>query len=293
MTREEKIARIVELEGYKFSLEMKDRWSQADYATSNDFIEEIKSLKDEVYDKKRVIKVSHVYTPKERQEYKEKADNLEERLKNNGYLSTWQTEDLEDYRSRAEEGAIFSSGMEYGVYDSENNFIPLNNNAKTSKCQKCGQDHTRHLKGHMTCSDACLLQLNPNMTQADLDKMGISESSNPANSSEWRTIPLPDGKVDVLYKDNFAFTLNSQKEVDEFMASSDSAQNSSTKSSGQSSGGANGSAQWHIKPDGTVARCTATKRACPYGGADQHYPSKQAAEKAFQDKMEKEDKAKR
>jgi hypothetical protein len=46
--------------------------------------------------------------------------------------------------------------------------------------------------------------------------------------------------------------------------------------------------KFHIKPDGTVAKCTATKRPCPYGGDENHFPSKEAAEKAFQDRMESE-----
>jgi DNA polymerase-3 subunit alpha (Gram-positive type) len=45
---------------------------------------------------------------------------------------------------------------------------------------------------------------------------------------------------------------------------------------------------FHIKPDGTIGRCYATIRACPYGDASQHYSTKAAAEKAFQKKMEEE-----
>jgi hypothetical protein len=44
--------------------------------------------------------------------------------------------------------------------------------------------------------------------------------------------------------------------------------------------------KFHIKPDGTVAPCKATKGRCPFGGDDQHYPSKEAANEAFQKIME-------
>jgi hypothetical protein len=44
--------------------------------------------------------------------------------------------------------------------------------------------------------------------------------------------------------------------------------------------------KYHIKPDGTPGKCTAKEGNCPYGGADAHYDSKQAAYEAFQKKME-------
>jgi ribosomal protein L37AE/L43A len=46
-----------------------------------------------------------------------------------------------------------------------------------------------------------------------------------------------------------------------------------------------GNSMWHIKPDGTVAKCRATKRACPYGGADRHYKTREEAQQAFDDDM--------
>jgi hypothetical protein len=46
--------------------------------------------------------------------------------------------------------------------------------------------------------------------------------------------------------------------------------------------------KFHITPSGQVRKCSATKRPCPYGGEEAHYPTKEAAEKAFQDKMEEQ-----
>lgn len=43
---------------------------------------------------------------------------------------------------------------------------------------------------------------------------------------------------------------------------------------------------YHISPTtGRPNQCTASKRACPYGGASDHYPSKEAARKGFEKKM--------
>jgi hypothetical protein len=47
-------------------------------------------------------------------------------------------------------------------------------------------------------------------------------------------------------------------------------------------------AKFHIKPDGTVAPCKATKGKCPYGGEENHYATKEEAQIAFQKRMEKE-----
>jgi hypothetical protein len=46
--------------------------------------------------------------------------------------------------------------------------------------------------------------------------------------------------------------------------------------------------KYHVKPDGTVAICKALKGKCPYGGQDQHYPSKEIAARAAQEKMNAE-----
>jgi hypothetical protein len=46
--------------------------------------------------------------------------------------------------------------------------------------------------------------------------------------------------------------------------------------------------KFHIKPDGTVAPCRATKGKCPYGGEESHYPTAEAANQAFQERMELE-----
>jgi hypothetical protein len=46
--------------------------------------------------------------------------------------------------------------------------------------------------------------------------------------------------------------------------------------------------KYHIKPNGTVAKCTATKRPCPYGGDENHFSTKEAANEAFQKRMENE-----
>jgi outer membrane lipoprotein-sorting protein len=48
--------------------------------------------------------------------------------------------------------------------------------------------------------------------------------------------------------------------------------------------------KFHIKPDGSIAKCTATKGKCPYGGANEHYDSPNEAYEAFQNRMEKEEK---
>jgi hypothetical protein len=48
--------------------------------------------------------------------------------------------------------------------------------------------------------------------------------------------------------------------------------------------------RFHIKPDGTVGKCTATKRPCPFGGEENHYSTPEAAYQAFQERMEKMEK---
>lgn len=43
---------------------------------------------------------------------------------------------------------------------------------------------------------------------------------------------------------------------------------------------------YHITPSGEPGLCTATLKSCPYGGAGDHYTSKEAARAAFEDAME-------
>lgn len=44
-------------------------------------------------------------------------------------------------------------------------------------------------------------------------------------------------------------------------------------------------AKYHITESGNPAPCTATKRPCPRGGADEHYESKESAAVAYEKKM--------
>lgn len=45
------------------------------------------------------------------------------------------------------------------------------------------------------------------------------------------------------------------------------------------------SAKYHIGSDGNAHRCSATVRACPYGGEQDHYPTPEAARAGFEAKM--------
>lgn len=45
-------------------------------------------------------------------------------------------------------------------------------------------------------------------------------------------------------------------------------------------------AKYHITAAGDPAPCKATKKACPRGGADEHYESKEAAAQAYEQKMD-------
>jgi hypothetical protein len=57
-------------------------------------------------------------------------------------------------------------------------------------------------------------------------------------------------------------------------------ENSATRSSS--------SGKYHINPKtGRPNKCTASVRACPYGGEENHYPSKQEAQKGFEKIMKK------
>jgi len=47
-------------------------------------------------------------------------------------------------------------------------------------------------------------------------------------------------------------------------------------------------AKYHVNSYGEPGACKATKRPCPYGGAEDHYPSKEEAAQAFEKKMENE-----
>jgi ribosomal protein L37AE/L43A len=46
--------------------------------------------------------------------------------------------------------------------------------------------------------------------------------------------------------------------------------------------------KYHVRPDGRVAICNATKIRCPYGNEKEHYASIEEAKKAFQERMEAE-----
>jgi hypothetical protein len=44
--------------------------------------------------------------------------------------------------------------------------------------------------------------------------------------------------------------------------------------------------KFHIKPDGTIALCSATKGKCPFGEEDEHYSTKEEAYEAFKQSIE-------
>lgn len=43
--------------------------------------------------------------------------------------------------------------------------------------------------------------------------------------------------------------------------------------------------KFHISPTGRAMECHATKQACPYGGSDKHFPSREAARANYEKKM--------
>lgn len=47
-------------------------------------------------------------------------------------------------------------------------------------------------------------------------------------------------------------------------------------------------ARYHVSEDGKVRKCNAQPGNCPIGGDDEHYPNKEAAEKAAEEKLAQE-----
>lgn len=60
------------------------------------------------------------------------------------------------------------------------------------------------------------------------------------------------------------------------------AKRSTTPKAELSSKGSSGKERFHLTPSGQSRKCSATVRGCPYGGADKHYSSKEAARKAYE-----------
>jgi len=140
----------------------------------------------------------------------------------------------------------------------------------------------------LTPADKAELQAEKDIYIGNLKRLVADEKARPTGNRAWMT---PDQRREELER------FGKRKELEELVskleaskpwtapmeakktddAKAHTTETASSKSTGKS---------YHINPEtGRPNQCTATKRACPYGGQADHYPSKEAARVGYEKKM--------